>query len=679
MTAPVDPQRALTDLAAAAGLLVHWTDAAGAPKVVSPESLRTILAAMGLPAATDAEIAQSREMLARNRADASDFITADVSARVDLPCARPAVAETAHLVLEDGEARVVALAQTPQGVAFLAPEVPGYHRLAFDDREIVLAVAPPRAFTVEDAAPGRTLWGTAVQVYSLRDARAEPFGDFGALARFAAAAGRRGASALAISPVHALFLADESRYSPYAPSTRLFLNGLYADPAAVFGDSVADGGDAGGDLIDWTSAIPAKRERLRKTYDAFRAEAAGPRRAEFDAFCKAGGADLHQHAVFEALHARFFAEDEAQGWRDWPEAFHDPQGSAVTGFAAAEADAVAFHLFLQWLADRSLGDAQTAARDAGMAVGLIADLAVGMDAGGSHAWSRRADLLDGLSVGAPPDLFQPHGQDWGIAAFSPQALKRSGYSAFLATLRAALRHAGGMRIDHAMGLRRLWVVPEGGASKDGAYLTYPFEDMLRLIKLESHRARAVVVGEDLGTVPDGFRETIGEAGVMGMRVLSFERDEDGFIPPGRWPRGAMAMTATHDLPTVAGWWTGRDIDQAVELGDANEAERRSERAADRTALWSAFTDAGVATGAEPPIDAPEFVVDAAALFTAATPCELALIPVEDLLGLVEQINLPGVVDGHPNWRRRLPDAADALLDQPAVKARIDRLNQSRPA
>ena len=676
MSGVANPEKALTDLAAAAGLLATWTDAAGDRMVVSADSLRTILAAMQLPAGTDAEIADSRTRLAQDRAASSDFITADALSRVDIPGAGGLT--EARLIMEDGEARTVALAATPNGLSFIAPETPGYHRLEFAGRQVTVAVAPPRALTVEDAAPGRTLWGTTVQVYSLRGERAEPFGDFGALATFAAAAGRRGASALAISPVHALFLADERRYSPYAPSTRLFLNGLYADPAAMFG-ATDDGGEAGGDLIDWATAIPAKRDRLRKAHDAFQTEADGPRRADFNAFCKAGGADLHQHAVFEALHDRFFTESEARGWQDWPEAFHDPDRPAVIAFAAANADAVDFHLFLQWLADRSLAAAQSAAKDAGMAVGLIADLAVGMDAGGSHAWSRRADILNGLSVGAPPDLFQPTGQDWGIAAFSPQALKRSGYTAFLATLRAAMRHAGGMRIDHAMGLRRLWMVPQGGLSKDGAYLTYPFEDMLRLIKLESHRACAIVVGEDLGTVPEGFRETTGEAGVMGMRVLWFEREDGGFTSPDRWSKDAMAMTSTHDLPTVAGWWKGRDIDLAVELGDMNEAERRAGREADRTALWTAFTDAGVATSVEPPAHSPEAVVDGAALFTAATPCELALIPVEDLLGLVEQVNLPGVVDGHPNWRRRLPDTPDALLDQPAVKARIDRLNRSRPA
>ena len=234
MTDALTTPMGLTDLAGAAGLLVNWRDASGAAKMVSPESLRAVLAALDLPAGTNADIAESRARLASER-ESRDFLTADASTRVDIPGARPGRA--ARLLMEDGEVATLAPIPTAEGLSCIAPDRPGYHRLDLGDREITLAVAPPKAFTVEDAARGRGLWGTAVQIYSLRDNRAEAFGDFGALARFATAAGRRGAGALAISPVHALFFADDGRYSPYAPSTRLFLNGLFADPAAVFGET----------------------------------------------------------------------------------------------------------------------------------------------------------------------------------------------------------------------------------------------------------------------------------------------------------------------------------------------------------------------------------------------------------------------------------------------------------
>ena len=670
----------LTDLAEAAGLLVDWEDAAGAPQIVAPDSLRTILSAMGLACSSAAEIAESRERLQREADGAvRGFVTATAGNRVRLASASVA---PPRLVLEDGSDGEISVSQVEGGWSFEAPQTPGYHRLEVGGREVTLAVAPPRGFTLAEAAPGRRMWGVAAQLYSLRGRRSEPFGEFGALADLARVLGRQGADALAISPAHALFAADPGRFGPYAPSTRLFLNVLFADPSTLFAD--APKGEPGPELIDWPAAGAAKMVRLHALFARFRSEGAAHDRAELEAFRRAGGEDLERHARFEALHARFFAETGAQGWRDWPQAFHDPAGAEVAGFAAAHADEAEFHVFLQWVADRSLAHARAAAKAAGMAVGLVADLAVGMDAGGSHAWSRPQDLLAGLSVGAPPDLFQPAGQDWGLAAFSPAALKRSGYDAFLSTLRVAMRHAGGVRIDHAMGLRRLWLTPCGASPAQGAYLQYPFEDMLRLIALESSRARAIVVGEDLGTVPQGFREETTAAGIMGMRVLWFEREgAHGFQPPSAWKQDAMAMTSTHDLPTVSGWWRGRDIDWMQQLGRkasrADPAEERAAREADREALWRACAEAGAAEGPQPPPSGEQEAVDAAVDYVARSACALAVIPLEDLLGEIEQPNLPGTVDEHPNWRRRLPAASDVLLQEPRVAARVERLARERPS
>jgi 4-alpha-glucanotransferase len=337
-------------------------------------------------------------------------------------------------------------------------------------------------------------------------------------------------------------------------------------------------------------------------------------------------------------------------------------------------------VFLQWLADRSLGAAQRRARQAGMRVGLISDLAVGMDPSGSHAWSRPGDILSGLSIGAPPDLFNPNGQQWGITTFSPNALAAGGFAPFLATVRAALRNAGGVRIDHAMGLQRLWLVPEGESPADGAYLSYPLIDMLRLLALESRRHHAVVVGEDLGTVPEGFREKLDAHGTYGMRVLWFERDDDGdFARPEDWDRSAIAMTSTHDLPTVAGWWQGDDIALRVKHGVLGKDQRRedveAERENDRDAIWSAFVEAGAGRGA-PPTDAQAFV-DASVRFVAQTPSPICLLPLEDVLGLAEQPNLPGTIDEHPNWRRRLAGPAAGVLDEPGPARRLHDMAAER--
>ena len=315
-----------------------------------------------------------------------------------------------------------------------------------------------------------------------------------------------------------------------------------------------------------------------------------------------------------------------------------------------------------------------------MRIGLIADLAIGMDAGGSHAWSRQQDLVVGLNVGAPPDLFNPLGQDWGLTAFSPHALVAGGFAAFVTTLRAALRNAGGVRIDHAMGLRRLWLVPEGAPPAEGAYLTYPLDDLVRLIKLElfrhqGHRhRRRPWHGPGRISVKRWRTPASQECACSGS---SAKRKD--FRTPRDWPADAVAMTLTHDLPTVAGWWRGADIDARAEFGllapGTDQSAEQRDRVHDRELLWAAFRDAGAADAPGPPNDDSE-AVDAAVRFVAATPAHLALIPLEDLLGLPDQPNLPGTIDQHPNWRRRYPGAADALFAAPQV-ARRARFLQRR--
>tara|TARA_R110002020_G_scaffold58372_8_gene160082 strand:+ start:4029 stop:6125 length:2097 start_codon:yes stop_codon:yes gene_type:complete len=664
---------ALHQLARAAGLQIDWTDALGENQRVSDVALRKVLAALGLPAGSGAEISRSREQLHEAERD-NRFVSVDLGERIVLPPGF-GVAGEGMLTLESGETVPVLLHQDARGLWILPIDVPGYHQLQQGGREIRIAVAPKRCFSVADAAPGRKLWGPAVQVPSLRDGRGLGFGDFGTLADSAASFAARGADALAISPTHALFPSDPGRFSPYSPSSRSFLNILFGDPALIGAPVAAT--PAAGELIDWRTAVPERLAVLRAAF----ANCSDEVRDAVAAYRAEAGAALEQHAVFDALHAHFFAEGAA-GWQDWPAEFHDASGPAVSDFAASHAAEVDFFVFGQWLAKISLDTAQKAATNAGMAVGLISDLAVGMDPGGSHAWSRPDELLTGVSVGAPPDVLGPDGQNWGITNFSPAALRRTGFDPFIATLRAGLDHAGGIRIDHALGLSRLWVVPQGETADHGAYLTFPLEDMLRILAIESHRARAIVIGEDLGTVPEGLRERMAAREVLGMRVLWFERDEDGaFTPPGEWDPQSAAMTGTHDLPTAAGWWRGRDIDWTWRLGRSSrapdEAADRAARSRDRALMWQDFLAAGTVSGPVPDPSETDAFADAAIAHVGATACELAIIPLEDVLGLVEQPNLPGTIDEHPNWRRRMPGRTEALLDEERVKARIERLNKAR--
>jgi 4-alpha-glucanotransferase len=283
-----------------------------------------------------------------------------------------------------------------------------------------------------------------------------------------------------------------------------------------------------------------------------------------------------------------------------------------------------------------------------------------------------------LNVGAPPDLFNPHGQNWGLTTFSPRGLVAGAFAPFIDMLRAGMRHAGGMRIDHAMGLMRLWVIPEGAGPQEGAYLSYPLDDLLRLTALESHRHRAIVIGEDLGTVPAGFRERLSAAGIAGTRVFWFERKGTRFLPPRAWDVETVAMTSTHDLPTVAGWWSGHDIEVRERCNIVRDGEReRRLRQRDRKALWSALCAAREQTGAMAPPQAPAGVVDATLRFVARTPARLALIPLEDALGSQDQPNVPGTIDEHPNWRRRYNANAGEMLNDYTVHKRLEAVARAR--
>ena len=639
--------RSLQALAEASGVLPRWRDVHGVEHDVTPDILRRVLKALGVAADDDAAVGRSLQQAheAGNRLPPLLTVTQDQPLAV--PGAYTIETEDGRKVTGRDEIRLSDL---------------GYHRLDCAGQQVTLAVTPPRC---HDLPPGRP-WGIAVQLYGLRRDGDGGIGDFPALAEFVQGAARHGADAVAISPVHAQFSADPDRFSPYAPSSRIMDNVLHAD--------------AGGDpelealeLVDWPNAARHRLARLRTRFDA------GIDVAKLDAFRAEMGDVLECHARFEALHAHFYGSDpKLWQWHEWPTEYRKPSDPAVARFAEEHAAEVAFHAWLQMLADEGLAAAQAAAVAAGMRVGLVSDLAVGTDGGGSHAWSRQDETMLGLSIGAPPDLLNQQGQNWGIAAFSPLGLQRNGFAAFLEMLRAALRHAGGVRIDHVMGLQRLWVVPDGAGAADGAYLTFPIDAMLRLVALESHRHNAVVFGEDLGTLPDGFQERLIGSGLFGMRVLWFERDGDRFRPPAEWSPQAVAMTSTHDLPTIAGWWSGHDIGWREKMGwvSDHDGDVRT-REHDRRLLWQTMCDSGAAEGGCPASHDTRPVVAAALRHVGRAACRFVLLPLEDVLAREPQPNLPGTLHEHPNWRRRLPGPAATLLDTPETTARLAAFRTAR--
>ncbi|WDY56285.1 4-alpha-glucanotransferase [Pseudomonas sp. PSKL.D1] len=679
-------ETALHRLAARVGLARDWIDANNRPQRVEDDVLRKVLEGLGHPAGDDSAIRDSLQAVeaAEDRQHLPPLLTADLGQPLPLAHYFKPLSPVG-CTLEDGSTLSTGLDANGQ----LPGDLPiGYHQLEIESRTFTLAVAPPRCYSLQDSVeqPPPRCWGLAVQLYSLRRPGDGGYGDCLALEQLARRAAERGADALAISPIHALSAADQQHYSPYSPSSRLLLNTLYASPTALLGErEVRVAIEALGleqmledleqqPLVDWPRAADARLRLLEALYQGF-SKADHPLRKDFDSFRAAGGQGLEHHCRFEVLQAQAMDHGLGADWRNWPSAWHDPYHPEVEAVANAYPAKVEFHAFCQWLTERGLQRAQQAARSNGMAIGLIADLAVGADGAGSQAWSRQDELLANLKVGAPPDILNRSGQDWGICAFSPEGLKRNGYRAFIEMLRANLAHAGGLRIDHVMGLRRLWLIPRGCKASEGAYLNYPVDDLLRLLALESVRHNAIILGEDLGTVPDGLREQLAAKAVLGMRVLPFEQTAPGhFKPILDWPDNALATTGTHDLAPLAGWLQSRDIDWShrLQLIDAaTELHWRHDRQKEREGLRHTLQ---ANYGALPDNDA---VIDAAIRYVGHTRAPLVLVPLEDLLGCDEQPNLPGTTSGHPNWRRRFAKPARELLDDEHAARRLELLAQAR--
>ena len=683
---PDDPA-ALARLAAAAGIAPDWWDVGGTRHPVGPDTQRALLAAMGLPASGPGEIAESLACLAAEREGRALPLAHATRAGVPftLPLGPGAIAGGgwADLVLVTEEGAEASLAQhglDPHGaggaLARMPAMPPGRHRLQLAHRPEVgcaITAAPARGHLPAMLAAGGRRFGLATHLYTLRRAGDQGIGDFTTLAQFSRLAAAEGAALIGLNPLHALFAADRERASPYHPSDRRFLDPIYLDLASLPEVAASPAARAllaarAGEIaslaarshIDYPAVWALKRAVLEAAFAALPDEPGG----ELAAFIGAGGAALENFALFEAL----AEQHPGLAWTDWPEPLRSP-GPAAETFGQAHRWRVEFARFLQYLVDRELAAAACP-------LGLYRDLAVGCAPDGAEAWANPKTLARGVSIGAPPDPFSAQGQIWCLPPPVPLALARAGYAPFAALLAANMRHACALRIDHAMGLTRLFWVPEGAGATEGAYVAYDLEAMLAEITLASARAGCLVVGEDLGTVPEGFRERLTEAGLFGTRVLWFERDGPRFRPPASYPAAAVACVSTHDLPPLAGWWAGTDLEERAALGQlAHPAAETAARAAERAALLAALDDAGEIV-AEP--------VDAAALagpvhgFVAAAPAALTLAQADDLCGETEPLNLPGTDRERPNWRRRLALDTTAMIRGRLGQAILAALRRARP-
>ena len=572
----------------------HWRD-------VSPDIERAILDAMGADPGTAPPPSSVRLVRAGDRAP--------------LP---------GELVLEDGSS-LGRVERLPQDLPF------GYHRLLGDDEELLLIAAPPRC-----PLPVERSWGWAVQLYATRSSGSWGIGDLADLRKLGRWARGIGAGFCVVNPLHAVAPIRHQEASPYFPSSRRFRNPLYLRPELVpgAGDEVRSLATRARQLNDERLI---DRDRIAELKSAAFAAAwtDAPRAGSFSAFRAAQGAALDEWATFCAVAERFGGD-----WHDWPAELRTPRGASA--FAQAHPDRVAFHAWLQWLVDEQLGAAAAE-------IDLVGDMAIGFDPAGADAWSWQRQLAQGVTIGAPPDTFNTRGQDWSLPPFVPHRLRQARYRPLIETIRANLRHARGLRIDHIMGLFRLWWVPAGGDPAEGAYVRYPADELLAIVALEAHRANAIVIGEDLGTVEPGVREALAEHGILTYRLLIFEPDAS------RYPELALAAVTTHDLPTIAGLWTGADLEQ----------QRRASLVPDVAAL--ARLREPIAAAVRPDAGVGDAVVAAHARL-AASPALLVAATLEDALAVAERPNLPGTtVDQAPNWSVALPKPLEQIEADPSVR------------
>ncbi|GAB1694261.1 4-alpha-glucanotransferase [Krasilnikovia sp. M28-CT-15] len=645
----------LAALAAAHGVATWYEDWHSERRDVSPATVTAVLGLLGVDARTPAAIA--RELAAVRRARRQRRLPGTVVVRHGrtYPLAAPAT-----IVTEDGGRRTV--------TGMVPADLPlGWHTMSCAGQEATLVVVPAAL-----PEPPQT-WGWMLQLYALHSAASWGMGDLGDLVTFIREVAH-GAGLVLLNPLHAPTPTLPVPESPYFPSSRRFANPLYlrvadtpeyqrADDALRSRVDALRPAPAGDGLIDYSAVWRAKSEALELLW---------PLAGAVDVDADPGLADF---ATYCAL-----AERHGPDWRRWPAELRRPDTAAVAAARAELRDRVAFQVWLQRQLDTQLGAARAAARAAGMPVGIVHDLAVGIDPGGADAWLLQDVLADGVHAGAPPDAFNQLGQDWGLAAWRPDRLVETGYAAYRDMLRRIFRHAGGLRVDHVAGLWRLWWVPPGTGPAEGTYVRYDPDAMLGILALEAHRAGAVVVGEDLGTVLPEVTAGLARMNMLGSAVLWFTRDRDdpdgGYLPAARYPRNALASVSTHDLPTAAGFLRGEQVRLRAELGllAGPVAQEEQQAADDRARLLAALRAEGLVTADS----SPGQIVEALHAFLARTPCRLVTASLYDVLGELRQPNLPGTTREYPNWRMPLAASLEQIRTDPRVRRVAQVLGAPRP-
>lgn len=723
-------REALERLARAAGIAESYYDIWGQLHLTRDETRAALLRAMGMIAAPEDAAKALAEHERASWLDGLDPVTVvrqdALPYRIPYRCAEHLAHENHRwtLWLEQGEMRegtfppaLLELGERREidGLAYLAvnfywhsPLPLGEHRFCLESPggavcQTRLIVTPAQCHTPEALASGRRIWGLALQLYALRSERNWGMGDFTDLAQAIEIAAAAGAAIIGLNPLHALHAHDPERASPYSPSSRSFLNPLYLDVEAIpeFAECAAAQAEVADpafqsrlqalratDRVQYAALAECKTRILRRLFAHFQQRhlaADTPRAAAYRRFLSQQGEALQHFAVHQALQQHWQRLDPAAwGWPAWPEPYRRPGSDAVRHHAAAHADEVHYHAWLQWLADEQLAACMRRGKECG--VMLYLDLALSVERGGADTWMQQDLYALTASIGAPPDDFNPLGQDWGLPPWIPLRLRRAEYAPFAATLRANMRHGAALRCDHVMALMRLFWIPPAGQPRDGCYVHYPLHDMLGVMALHSVRQSCLVVGEDLGTVPDELRAALAPMGVLSIRLLPFERSGDGaFKPPAAYPRQAVVAVGSHDLPTLAGYWSEHDLAVRTRLGwiaPQAQASLHAERQGARTQLCAALAREGLLP---PGVDPRETTMTPSLMlaiheYLARTPACVMMVQLEDVFGQTEQVNFPGTTAEYPNWRIKLPVALERWAAEPnfvAVAQRMQRAGRGR--
>jgi 4-alpha-glucanotransferase len=741
-------QALLAKLAERAGIATDYYDIAGTLHFTSDDTKRAILTAMGFAIDTTASLIQTLQEwddAPWQRPCDPVRILRDGEAGGPLSCyllledgkegsltVEWKIRDEANAVVQEGRAGpglTAAEVRLIKEQRHVRVEIPAPHGLSLGyytvtilaeslvgsvEGSMRLIVAPRQCYIPPPLEANQRLWGLALQLYSLPSDCNWGCGDFTDLGRIVEWAGKElGAGVIGLNPLHALRNTAPYHISPYAPYSRLYLNELYIDLDQL--PEWHESKEAQQQFldpefqaalralrqtrqVDYDAVATAKRTMLDLAYSTFLTEAYSgeephlqpntERARRLERFIQSESTPLELYATFQTLEEeRRLIQSTSTTWHDWPKQFLMP-GQPVHEYAKRHRKRIRFFQYIQWVAREQLNEIQRTAEQLAMPIGLYHDMALGADRNGAEAWIYQSVLALGADCGAPPDSFAPEGQNWGLPPINPHALRSNGYELLIQLLRNNFRSGGAIRLDHVMAFFRLFWIPRGRPASEGTYVHYPFEDLLAIVALESVRSHTLVIGEDLGTVPDWVREQLAKARVLSYRVFYFERHADGAMkPPGHYPAQSLAVTTTHDLPTLAGFWSGEDLQVRSRLGafhdDTAHRQAWEERQRDKARILNALQhERLLPTGVtEDLATAPAMTTDlchAIHLYLARTPAYLVLANLEDGLGELSQTNLPGTIDSHPNWTRKYSIPVDHMLHDERLRQLGAVLRSARP-